>query len=54
MLILLPIIVLIASFLFKTNLLISDILFVDELAHILIGGKSHADNYSKLSLFLEV
>ncbi|MES2213456.1 MAG: hypothetical protein V4473_01275 [Patescibacteria group bacterium] len=26
-------------------------LFVDELTYILIGGKSHKDNYSKISLF---
>ncbi len=25
-------------------------LFVDELTYILIGGKTHADNYSKISL----
>jgi len=26
-------------------------LFVDELAYLLIGGKNHKDNYSKISLF---
>lgn len=27
-------------------------LFVDELGYVLIGGKTHEDNYSKASLFL--
>jgi hypothetical protein len=26
-------------------------LFVDELSYLLLGGKTHADNYSRLSLF---
>jgi hypothetical protein len=39
--------------LFTHSVLISAIglgLFVDELTYILIGGKTHADNYSKISL----
>ena len=29
-------------------------LFVDELGYLLIGGKTHEENYSKTSLFLLV
>ena len=29
-------------------------LFVDELGYLLIGGKTHQDNYSRASLFLVV
>jgi hypothetical protein len=47
------IILILVSFLLKNPIIyaMGAGLFVDELTYILMGGKTHKDNYSKISLF---